>query len=184
MAYPMGTYSAGVNTNIWLRRFRFMLSFGPVGANATGGRDGRFPQGASIVYTASRPRLTFRDEVIQHQTEQIGYPVRSTWEAIDITFLHVAGDSSVYQWLKLVSNPENGYFSYYEDILVDAKLEMLNGGGDVCEEWILESCWPQSVDFGELDRATADIADVKVQLRYARAVLTKSESVSHENARS
>lgn len=159
---------------VFLRTYRYFFRLMSVGGTGTGAIQAI---GESLVYMAARPRWTAKDEIINHQHEQITYPTRATWEPLDLTLLHVAGDSGMYNWLKRVQDPEEGTWGYYENMVADAEIEMVNGCGQTIERWHLAECWPLSIDWGELDRTSANISEIKVQLKYSRAKLMESQSV-------
>lgn len=177
----MNINGAQVNQRVFLKKYRWLFDFAPVGGRySDAASTGRFAP-ASLVYVASRPRWTQRDEIINHQTEQITIPTRATWEPIDISFLHEAGDSAAWQWLlrchDIMGSGSHikGRWGFYEEILVDAWITMTNGCGVTQEQWKLEQCWPLNIDWGDLDRASSDIAELKVQLKYARAYCTYAD---------
>jgi hypothetical protein len=52
-----------------------------------------------------------------------------------------------------------------------ARLKMLNGCGDVLEEWIYENAWPEAIEFGDLDYANSEVVTADITLRYDRAYI-------------
>jgi hypothetical protein len=45
-------------------------------------------------------------------------------------------------------------------------LTMLDGGGVPLEKWSLYDCWPQSVNFGDLDYSSNEESTLELTLRY------------------
>ena len=133
------------------------------------------------VKLASRPNFTVEETELNFLHGKMYIPGKVTWETITVTFYDFAGRGvngigSLYSWLATVynftkpqqlhmmsrkgSNEVSGYSGH-------AILNMYDGCGETIEQWILSDCWPQSVNFGDLDYASSEEATVEVTLRYS-----------------
>jgi hypothetical protein len=56
---------------------------------------------------------------------------------------------------------------------VEGKLEMLDGMGGANETWAMYGCWPHDPNWGGLDYADTDIAQLEVTISVDRCVKTK-----------
>lgn len=54
-------------------------------------------------------------------------------------------------------------------------LIMFDGCGEASEVWVYEHVWPQTIDWGDLDMSSSDVATVDVTLRYDRAYIETPE---------
>jgi hypothetical protein len=49
-------------------------------------------------------------------------------------------------------------------------LTLLDGCGYALEQWQLISCWPKSINFGDLDYSSSDECNIELSLRYSYAI--------------
>jgi phage tail-like protein len=122
---------------------------------------------------ANRPILEFREMEVQHLNEIIYYPAKPDWRPITLTLYDLKTNKNpVFAWLKTIYNPETGTWNVDASLKKNATLKMLDGCGNAVETWTLENAWPQTINFGELDMGSSDVALVEVTLRYDRAFIT------------
>jgi len=143
-----------------------------------------------MVKTAARPNLSFEEIEINHLHEKIWLAGKATWDALSMTILDVKAGDSVHNWIKKVfdfsnedgtvgnmlmgdpdgsttaANIPNSYKS-------DAVLKMFDGQGNTLEIWTLHGCWPQTINWGDLDYSSSDTQDVELTVRYDRALLQR-----------
>ena len=132
--------------------------------------------------TIMRPTLTFT-KVELHRYNSIGFVAgKHNFEPITLTVEDdVSGTASKTiqdqvqgqqyligaegQWLAA-----RGEGSLYKFVTT---LDMLDGNETVIEEWIMEGCWFESVNFGELDYSSSDQQTIELTISYdhARQVL-------------
>ena len=188
MAYPMGLGLIGSPGVVFKRKFRWLFSVtGICIAGATegsGAKTGSIPE--SYVKTASRPNITFDEQEVHFLHGRMYLPGKPTFETITVTYYDVVSDGAaqplmpLYTWLSSVydmfsaagglANPrmgnsaggQNGYGG-------TGNLTMLNGSGKAIETWTLYDCWPQAVNFGDLDYSSAEEATIELTLRYTFA---------------
>lgn len=130
---------------------------------------------------ASRPKLQFREMQAEHLNEVISYPSKPEWQPIQLVLYDrcIGFEHPVMTWLKqqynpVGSNPSAGCSAWYPCIdplsfKTCATLILMDGCGTIVESWTLEHCYPQAIDFGELDMGSTDIITADITLRYDRA---------------
>jgi len=128
---------------------------------------------------ASRPKLNFREMQAEHLNETISFPSKPEWQPIQLLIYDRCinpFEHPIMTWLKQQYNPK-GCSAWYPCIdplsyKTCARLILLDGCSNMLEEWCIEHCYPQSVDFGELDMQSMDIVTADVVLKYDRAYQT------------
>lgn len=127
---------------------------------------------------ASRPKLQFREMQAEHLNETISYPSKPEWQPIQIVLYDrcIAYEHPIMTWLRQQYDPFNcaKWYPCIDPLSFKtcAQLLLLDGCGTIVESWTLEHCYPQSVDFGELDMQSMDIVTADITLRYDRAYQT------------
>jgi len=142
--------------------------------------------GSHLVKVSSRPNISIEETEINFLHGKMWIPGKATWETISVTFYDIAvgegdaGSNGIYTWLATVYNftdnvglhqssrkgdETNGSQGYAGKV----KLTMFDGCGEGLEEWTLGHCWPQAINFGELDYSSSEEATIEVTLRYATA---------------
>jgi hypothetical protein len=129
---------------------------------------------------ASRPKLQFKEMQAEHLNEIISYPSKPDWQAIQIIMYDrcITSQHPVMTWLKQQYDPTPaGCSTWYPCIdplsyKTCATLTLMDGCGNIIEAWTIEHCYPQSVDFGELDMTNMEIITADVTLKYDRAFQT------------
>jgi hypothetical protein len=133
--------------------------------------------------TVTRPQLEF-EEVAIHRYNSTAYIAgKHTWSAMnltvedDITGLAskvVKGQLETQQ--RLVGVDLDGRWlntaATGSDYKFGIKLEMLDGDEGVVESWLLEGCFLQSADFGDLDYSASEASTIQLSVRFdhARAI--------------
>lgn len=128
------------------------------------------------VKMAARPNVSIEETEIHHLNAKTYIPGKGTWETITVTYYDVAelnGDGNVglWSWLANVydfTNPttlkQNSIRSNYAG---NAVCTLYDGCGSPLEAWTLGDCWPQAVNFGELDYSSSEECTIEVTLRYS-----------------
>jgi len=160
------------------RKYRWMFGFFPV--------VGSF---VSVIppLKGARPSLQFKVSEVEHIHETFYYPTKPEWKTIDLTFYDVRpGFSDPMNWILSIYDIRNGAFfpvinfpgtdpgnnTLPDDFKRRGILELYDGCGNVLESWTLDNCYPESIDFGDLDMESSDVVTVDVTLRYDRAYIT------------
>lgn len=120
---------------------------------------------------AARPKINL-DNVEVHFLNGITWiPGKAKWEPITITYHDVNAGSStaILSWLATLYNFQNPVqLSMSERRGYDgtAQLVMYDGCGTPLERWQLSNCFPEAVDFGNLDYESNEICSIEMTLRY------------------
>jgi hypothetical protein len=128
---------------------------------------------ASFVKMAARPNISIEETEINFLNGKTYIPGKGTWETITVTYYDIAGSDNIplWSWLADVYNfmdpLQLGQNSRRNCYAGTAICSMYDGCGNALERWTLGDCWPQAVNFGELDYASSEEATVEVTVRYA-----------------
>jgi hypothetical protein len=129
---------------------------------------------AFVLKTAARPQATADETVIDYINTKRYLSGKVSWNPIQITMHDPIAPSAaqkIMNWLRL--NYEQltgraGYASFYKK---DITLKMLDPQGTVVEVWDIVGAWPQDINWGDLDFATSDAAEITFMLRFDAAIL-------------
>ncbi len=159
---PMGIGVLGAPNIIIKRKFRWTLEIAtPCGF---------IPK--HFVKLAARPQLEIDETEINFLNATTWIPGKGKWQPLSITYIDVTDGSmqGLYNWIATVHNftdPVNLSNSEKAGWNGVASLTMFDGCGTPLENWLLGSCFPQSINFGELDYASSDEATIELTLRYS-----------------
>ena len=169
---------------VFKRKFRWTLYFS--------GDGGQGFTEAWMAKLANRPTLNIEETEINHLHEKHWLSGKPTWDSVGVTLYDVKRDGSLnsastgeqilHQWLNTAWNistntvlqPPNGYDlldmgDHDAEYKRNLTIKMHDGHGSVMETWWLIGAWPQSVNWGDLDYASSDTADVEFTVRFDRA---------------
>lgn len=126
---------------------------------------------------AARPKLNFREMQAEHMNEVIYYPSKPEWQPIQLSLYDrcISTQNPIFTWLKQQYDPTPARCSSWYPCIDPlsfkpcCSLLLLDGCGNVLESWILEHCYPQNIDWGDLDMSSSDFVTVDFTLRYDRA---------------
>lgn len=132
---------------------------------------------ASYVKMAARPNVSIEETEINFLNGKAYIPGKGTWETITITYYDITtgGDgldntglwswlADVYNFMNPVALTQNTRRSCYTGTGV---CTLYDGCGNALERWTLLDCWPQAINFGELDYSSSEECTVEVTIRYA-----------------
>lgn len=159
------------------RKFRWLFKISGISAEDQGGEAVALPPKRS-----SRPNLSFKEIEFQHLTESVWFPVKPEWKTLTLSLMESrCNKNPVFDWIKShenvpeegLYNPKNGTFrpTVSSGIKRTGILLILGGCGETLEKWTLEGCYPQTVDWGELDMDSTEIMTVDITLRFERAYM-------------
>jgi hypothetical protein len=124
---------------------------------------------------SARPSLSFKEIEVQHLNEVIYLPGKPDWKPINLVLYDIKKNSSsnnpVLNWIKTIYNPETGEYELNPRLKKNATLELFDGCGTSIEKWKFEECWPNNIEWGELDMGTCEVVTIDITLRYSRAYL-------------
>ena len=123
---------------------------------------------AYLIKTANRPSIEFEEIVLDHIN------VKGAWQPVDITLYDPVVPSAaqaVMEWVRLGHESVTGRDGYSDFYKKDVTFNLLGPVGDVVEEWVLKGAYIQSANFGDLDYASTDPAEITLTLKYDYAIL-------------
>lgn len=182
MAQQMGLGEIGGRDIVFKRKYRWTLAI-----DCCAGAIPEFQ-----VKLASRPNLSIEETEINFLHGKMWIPGKGTWETITVTYYDLAsrtgsvGVGNLYSWLANVydfTDPINLFQSSKRGSVFgqglgaqgyagEATLTLYDGCGEGLERWLLGNCWPQAVNFGELDYSSSEEVTIEVTLRYSEAQWT------------
>lgn len=182
MAIDMGIGSMAYSPNLIFKR-KFRWTFEVLDVCGGGNSIGYIPP--SYVKLANRPNISFDETEINYLQGKMFIPGKATFETITVTYYDVTpvNDDTIlnlYNWIGSVYDflgPEGTVFNPKMSSFASGPgsyggtgvLTMFDGGGEALEQWTLSQCWPQSVNFGDLDYASSDECNIELTLRYTFA---------------
>ncbi len=126
------------------------------------------------VVTVGRPQMT-QTAVPVHSYNSIGYYAgKAEWSAISLT----VRDDVTNAVSRLVGHQMQKQMNFFQQTSAEAGsnykfqmfIETLDGGNDaVLEQWILEGCFLESVQYETFDYSTADAMTIEMSVRYDNA---------------
>ena len=129
---------------------------------------------AFMVKAMNRPTLNTEEVQLDHLNTRRFVKGKSVWEPLEITLYDPIVPSAaqqVMEWVRLSHESvtgRDGYSDFYKKLVT---FNLLGPVGDVVEEWELQGCWVQNVNFGDLDFETSEPVNITCTLRYDYAVL-------------
>ena len=132
---------------------------------------------------SARPHLSFKEQEVHHLSESIWYPTKPDWKPMNLKLYHInCKDKNpvmewINQWYTVKSSGSTSEDDGWqpssrwseEGLKKDAKLKIYDGCGEVIESWLYENCYPNDIQFGELEMGSNDILTIDIVLRYDRA---------------
>ena len=122
----------------------------------------------------NRPSIESDDVILEHMNVTRYVKGKTRWQPIDITLYDPVVPSAaqaVMEWVRLHHESVTGRDGYSDFYKKDVTFNLLGPVGDVVEEWKLKGCYIQSANFGDLDFATSDPAEISLTLKYDYAIL-------------
>lgn len=159
---PMGIGALGAPNIIIKRKFRWTLAIATPCGNVP----------ASFCKVAARPNLDIEETELNFLNATTWIPGKGKWQPISVTYIDVANAQmqGLYNWIATVygfNDPINLPQSEKAGWAGTALLTMYDGCGSPLENWVLGSVWPQSVNFGDVDYQSSDVATIEMTLRYS-----------------
>ena len=129
---------------------------------------------AYLIKTANRPSIESDEVILEHMNVTRYVKGKSRWQPIDITLYDPVVPSAaqaVMEWVRLSHESVTGRDGYSDLYKKDVTFNMLGPVGDIVEEWKLKGTYIQAANFGDLDFATSDPAEITLTLKYDYAIL-------------
>ena len=127
-----------------------------------------------LVKAASRPSVQFETITLDHINVKRYLKGKAAWQPIELTLydpIVPSGAQSVIEWIRLSHESVTGRDGYSDFYKKDVTFNLLGPVGDVVEEWVLKGAYIEMADFGELDYASSDPAEITLTLKYDYAIL-------------
>jgi len=167
----MGVGEVGVGdlNTIYKRKFRYTLEIKGVGAC-----DFLIPP--HFVQVANRPQISIEEVDVHFLNHKSIWPGKPSWEPMTATYFDAVGPVEANQlpqllkWLTGVYNFDDRnelMTTKREDYLGEATLELYDGCGKRMEQWIMFDCWPQAINFGDLDMSSSEVVGIELTMRYS-----------------
>ena len=129
---------------------------------------------AYLIKTANRPEIQFEEIVLDHINVKRYIKGKAQWQPIDIVLYDPvvpSGAQAVLEWIRLGHESVTGRDGYSDFYKKDVTFNLLGPVGDIVEEWRLVGTYIEQADFGEMDYASTDPAEITLTLKYDYAVL-------------
>jgi hypothetical protein len=133
---------------------------------------------ASFVKTAARPSVTIEEIEINFLNAKTWIPGKASWETITVTYYDVNAteNTELLSWLASVydfTDPTCLHMnSKRQDYAGQGILHILDGCGNIMEQWVLDDMWPTSINFGDLSYDTSEVCEIELTLRYSQVQYT------------
>jgi hypothetical protein len=127
-----------------------------------------------LIKTAARPSINFETIVLDHINIKRKLQGKGEWQDISITLydpIVPSGAQAVMEWIRLGHESITGRRGYADFYKKDISFYMLGPVGDKVEQWTLKGAFIVSADFGGLDFASNDVAEISLGLAYDYAIL-------------
>lgn len=157
-------------------RFRVrVINFGPIAGGL---------ELTQQVVSVSRPTVAQQPVEVHSYNSVAYYAGKHQWNSIDLT----VRDDVTNAVAKLVGHQEQKQMNHFEQTSAlagsnykfEAYIETLDGGNDgMLEQWYLEGCFLEQINYGEFDYSTADAMTIQMTVRYDNA--TQSGGLMPEN---
>jgi hypothetical protein len=138
------------------------------------------------VMTVTKPKLNFEEVQIDSYNSRAWVAGKHTWEMVTL----VVRDDITNSVSRLVGHQMMKQLNHFEQTAPAAginykfvmDIQTLDGGNDVVQEdWLLEGCWLQNVDYDSLDYAAgAEVQIITMQVRFDNATMAETFVTSPE----
>jgi hypothetical protein len=135
--------------------------------------------------SATKPKINVSNQEHKYINHTFNYPGRVTWDTVTITLVDPVNPNAARQVAEIIgasgySIPasEDGDITTVNkaqatEALSTVKITQIGEtDSDILEEWRLQQCWVEAVNFSELSYESEDLSTVELTLRYDWAELT------------
>lgn len=128
----------------------------------------------ALLKTAQRP--TYTTEEVEHNWLNATRYLAGKYKFNPISVvLHdpiaPSGAQQVMEWIRLCHEHVSQRAGYKDFYARNIQLKLVDGPGTVIEHWDIKGAWIQESNFGELDYANNEMADITLNIRFDLAVL-------------
>jgi hypothetical protein len=149
-------------------RFRVrVINFGPIAGGL---------ELTQQVMTVDRPQVQFNPTEVHSYNSRMYYPEKANWQSINLQ----VRDDITNSVSRLVGHQLQKQMNFFEQTSAAAGInfkfttliELLDGGNEaIFEQWTLEGCFLETVNYEQLDYQSSDPVTIQMQIRYDNATL-------------
>lgn len=149
-------------------RFRVrVINFGPIAGGL---------ELTQQVINVNRPNVNFNGQTMHSYNSTMYYAGKPEWQAISME----VRDDITNSVSRLVGHQLQKQMNFFEQTSAAAGInykfttiiEILDGGNEaVFEQWTLEGCFLDTVDYQQLEYSSSDAVTIQMQIRYDNATL-------------
>lgn len=149
-------------------RFRVrVINFGPIAGGL---------ELTQQVVNVNRPNVQFEEGTMHSYNSVMYYAGKATWQTISLE----VRDDITNSVARLIGHQLQKQMNFFEQTSAAAGInykfttiiEIMDGGNEaVFEQWTLEGCFLQQVDYQQLDYSSSDAVTVQMTIRYDNATL-------------
>ena len=129
---------------------------------------------AFTIKAMARPTITFDEVVLEHVNVKRYVKGKGAWQPLEITLydpIVPSASQAVMEWVREHHESVTGRQGYSDFYKKDITFNLLGPVGDVVEEWVLKGTYIETANFGDLDYASSDPAEIQLTLKYDYAIL-------------
>lgn len=129
---------------------------------------------AFVMKTSARPQATFEETVIDYINAKRYISGKMSWNPMQVTMHDPIAPSAaqkIMDWLRLNYEPLTGRMGYATFYKKDITLKLLDPQGTVVELWDITGAWAMDINWGDLDYASSDNAEIAFTIRFDNATL-------------
>ena len=129
---------------------------------------------AYLIKTANRPSISFEEVELNHMNVKRYVKGKGAWQTMQITLydpIVPSAAQATMEWARLSHESVTGRDGYSDFYKKDVTFNMLGPVGDVVEEWVLKGTYIETANFGDVDYASSDPAEITLTLKYDYAIL-------------
>ena len=129
---------------------------------------------AYLIRTMARPQIQFEEIVLDHINVKRYIKGKAAWQPIDIVLydpIVPSASQAVLEWIRLGHESVTGRDGYSDFYKKDITFNVLGPVGDIVEEWTLKGTYIENANFGDMDYATSEPAEITLTLKYEYAIL-------------
>jgi hypothetical protein len=120
-----------------------------------------------FVATAALPSVTWEVAESAYFFTTRKYASRFTMNEVSVTvkdYVDSATAAQMWAWWMSVGDARNGKLNSPGEYKQNAELHSTDGRGETVDQWMLEDCFPSSMEFGDLDYSGTDIVQMNCTL--------------------
>jgi hypothetical protein len=148
----------------WKFRVR-VFNFGPIGGGI---------ELSQQVMSVGKPQVQHSAQTIHSYNSIAYYAGKSEWQALSLT----VRDDVTNSVASLIAHQEQKQMNHFEQTTplagsnykFDMYIETMDGGNDaVLEQWYVEGCFLESINFDSFDYSSSDAMTIEMSIRYDNA---------------